>query len=52
MPTASCRRSVEVDPAVLRAVERLLDVGHEPALRFLERLRKRIEILRVLRQLA
>ena len=29
-------------PFVLRAVERLLDVGHEPALRCIERLRKRI----------
>ena len=31
------------EPLVLRAVERLLDMWHEPALRCLERLRRRIE---------
>ena len=31
------------DPLVLRAVERLLDMEHELALRCLERLRNRIE---------
>ena len=40
---ASCWGSVEVDPVVLRAVERLLDMGNEPALRSLKRLRKRTE---------
>ena len=42
VPKASCWGRVEVNQTMQRAVEKLLDVEHEPALRFLKTLRKRI----------